>query len=392
MLLVCTLGCSDAPRPTFDGEVVANEKYRVTLGFDLRDDNAPKAGVLIRPGVPVNAVVESSIVVLPFESGPSYRQSGMLSTWGTIPRCCTLLTYVASRNTTGAYLIPIAPVFDAQPEDTMDLPGQLYFLKHGLERRFVYKYNPGTANSDSDMRSMAASALAPEAIAIAAPANAEWKEVAPGSTESPAHLATNAVARFYPGNGPLAGTEVLQLHYALPLSANGQLAINTTLHLAEAVSPALVVLGFLRLGDPSRRRRRRIVLWSGILVEGGVLAYIGWMAYSARTVDAVEAGLGALVLLIATMLSVYVGYISNGPTIANLVPLMGPVGAAVIIGGSNFGTSRAASDVLFNGTSATITNWGDDRIAATVPGGATTGSVVVRVGKVRSNRVPFTVT
>jgi YD repeat-containing protein len=69
------------------------------------------------------------------------------------------------------------------------------------------------------------------------------------------------------------------------------------------------------------------------------------------------------------------------------------VGSSVVIAGSNFGSSQGNGGVTFNGTSATITNWGASSITATVPSGATTGNVVVTApGGVASNGVTFTVT
>jgi hypothetical protein len=47
--------------------------------------------------------------------------------------------------------------------------------------------------------------------------------------------------------------------------------------------------------------------------------------------------------------------------------------------------------VTFNGTSATIINWTNTAIQTSVPPGATTGNVVVTVGGLASNGIPFTV-
>jgi regulation of enolase protein 1 (concanavalin A-like superfamily) len=83
---------------------------------------------------------------------------------------------------------------------------------------------------------------------------------------------------------------------------------------------------------------------------------------------------------------------ATAPTVASLSPASGAVGAAVTISGANFGATQGASSVRFNGTVATPTSWGASSIAATVPGGATTGPVTVTVNGVVSNGVSFTVT
>jgi rhamnogalacturonyl hydrolase YesR len=55
----------------------------------------------------------------------------------------------------------------------------------------------------------------------------------------------------------------------------------------------------------------------------------------------------------------------------------------------NFGAAQGT--VKFNETAATVTKWSASSIMATVPSGATSGNVVVTVGKAASNGVNFTV-
>jgi hypothetical protein len=81
---------------------------------------------------------------------------------------------------------------------------------------------------------------------------------------------------------------------------------------------------------------------------------------------------------------------TNPPSITSVSPNSGPVGTAVTITGTNFGSGGT---VQFNQTTATVTNWSQTSIATTVPAGATTGNVVVTVnGGGQSNGVQFTVT
>ena len=80
------------------------------------------------------------------------------------------------------------------------------------------------------------------------------------------------------------------------------------------------------------------------------------------------------------------------PTLTALSPVTGPVGTAITITGTNFGVTQGASLVTFNGTRATPTTWSATAIAVPVPAGATTGNVVVTVGGMTSNALPFTVT
>jgi hypothetical protein len=85
--------------------------------------------------------------------------------------------------------------------------------------------------------------------------------------------------------------------------------------------------------------------------------------------------------------------VTAAPSITSLTPSSGAVGSAIVIAGSNFGSSQGTGNVKFNGTTATINSWSSSSITATVPTGATTGTVVVRAsGGVASNGVTFTVT
>jgi hypothetical protein len=67
------------------------------------------------------------------------------------------------------------------------------------------------------------------------------------------------------------------------------------------------------------------------------------------------------------------------------------VGTSLTIAGSNFGAAQGTSTVTFNGTLATPTSWSATSITVPVPL-ATTGNVVVTVGGVPSNGMPFSMT
>jgi hypothetical protein len=83
---------------------------------------------------------------------------------------------------------------------------------------------------------------------------------------------------------------------------------------------------------------------------------------------------------------------STSPSISTLSNASGPIGASMTITGLNFGAAQGSSSITFNGTAGSPTSWSDTSITVPVPAGATTGNVVVTVGGVASNGVPFTVT
>ncbi|MBI5825912.1 MAG: IPT/TIG domain-containing protein [Chloroflexi bacterium] len=78
------------------------------------------------------------------------------------------------------------------------------------------------------------------------------------------------------------------------------------------------------------------------------------------------------------------------PAITSFTPTSGPVGTSVTISGANF---SGAIDVSFNGAAATFTVDSDTSISASVPAGATTGTIsVTTAGGTATSADPFTVT
>jgi hypothetical protein len=79
------------------------------------------------------------------------------------------------------------------------------------------------------------------------------------------------------------------------------------------------------------------------------------------------------------------------PTITALSITEGEVGTNVIITGTNFGTVAADIEVTFNNTEASIATFSATTIATTVPTGATSGIVKVKVKSLEANGPSFTV-
>src|SRR5437016_9765446 len=78
------------------------------------------------------------------------------------------------------------------------------------------------------------------------------------------------------------------------------------------------------------------------------------------------------------------------PTITSLSVSSGPVGTAVTITGTNFGSTQGTSTVKFNGTTASVTSWSATSIGVTVHSYATTCNDVVKVSYLAYNGKCFT--
>ena len=75
--------------------------------------------------------------------------------------------------------------------------------------------------------------------------------------------------------------------------------------------------------------------------------------------------------------------------ISALSPTGGTTGTQVVINGKGFGTASTGGVVMFSGVLATVVSWGQSSITTSVPSGATSGPVVVKVNQTSSNGVNF---
>ncbi|RDY59696.1 IPT/TIG domain-containing protein [Flagellimonas nanhaiensis] len=81
------------------------------------------------------------------------------------------------------------------------------------------------------------------------------------------------------------------------------------------------------------------------------------------------------------------------PIIEKVEPNTGPVGTTVVLDGMNFGDAKGDNTVKFNGQAATIQTASTTRLVVTVPDGATTGKITVKVGdKTATSASDFVVT
>lgn len=81
-----------------------------------------------------------------------------------------------------------------------------------------------------------------------------------------------------------------------------------------------------------------------------------------------------------------------GPRISALSSNSGTAGDTITLTGTGFGAQQGTGTVTFNGTAATIKSWSDTAISVIVPGGATSGPLVVTVNGVQSASQSFTIT
>jgi hypothetical protein len=293
------VACSGPVRvsPVGADVVRGSDKYRSTVVFDLRDDSNPSCALLLHETPSADATPVNQIVLLPFPTTGAEKNREIFTAWSSLGECCSIVSYVHMPDRSGPYTVALTPAFSAQPGDLSDLPGQVYFLRLGQERRFIYKYGLPSGSDDLTRLLSSGSARMPEVVAVARPVDSKGLEVRAGMTESPTRRDWNGVASFYSATVAEAGTDHLEIRYELPLSSAQELAVKFLGELLAALAPPFVSLVFLDLKDPSKRRRSIVTLTILIAIEAGVLAGIGYFAWKARTTQTSEALLSAVVVL-----------------------------------------------------------------------------------------------
>jgi hypothetical protein len=130
---------------------------------------------------------------------------------------------------------------------------------------------------------------------------------------------------------------------------------------------------------------------SSVTFNGVAATPTSWSATSIVAPVPAGATTGNVVVTVGGVASNGVSFAVIAPTITSLSPTSGTVGTPVTIVGTGFGATQGTSVVFIGGVGATPTSWSATSITITVPNLAATGNVVVAVGGLVSNGLPFTV-
>jgi hypothetical protein len=134
---------------------------------------------------------------------------------------------------------------------------------------------------------------------------------------------------------------------------------------------------------------------STVMFNGTPVTWVSWSATSLQVQVPAGATSGNVVVTVSGKASNTKSFtITPPPVISSLSPTSGPVGATVVITGSNFTAGGTQSpQVVFNPELfASPISFTDTSITVSVPTGASTGDLLVSVGGGNSNSIFFTVT
>lgn len=204
---------------SFDPTMFENAQYDVSLGFDLRNDDEPIAGLVIN-AKNVTAPINHTIA-LPFESSSFEPTDQLFSTWGSFPDS-TIINYYLTPTTNGTYSIGIVPTFQtvlSNYYDFDDIESSVALVRIGAERVFVYRYpekDPRRPNWVQRESLIANTEL--DAIGVVYPKGAipiGIRDTQQTAIPTPFPF-RNGKARFYPANRNKARVEALEVKYQLP--------------------------------------------------------------------------------------------------------------------------------------------------------------------------------
>lgn len=304
--LFLTACASKANYPAdFEEDVFANDQFSVTLGFDLRNDDLPMAGLIIN--IPKNSSSELKTITLPFASSTVKPNETLLSTYGSF-NDTTIVNYYLSSATYGQFSIGITPVFSPSPEaytNPDDTQYSVTLVKVGLERFFVYKYPDADPYKKTWLQNIGALANTNiDAIGVTYPKDAQGIQIRDtGLTAIPvAYLYRNGKARFYPSNSKDAGNvNALEVRYKLSPTQSQKLAQEYGLKLLGILTPFFAKLYI----DSTKNKKRKVFTYIIAGIQGIIFIWLLVVAIQSWG----EAGLNTFFdLTLAIVVGLITGY------------------------------------------------------------------------------------
>lgn len=306
-----TIWATEQPRANLQEDVVRNDRnYKIVLGFDLRRDVHPQAGLLIHRQATSNTD-EQHLILLPIPTTGSTAGTARLPTaLGALDECCTIVSYIQSRNSVGDFMVPLAPSFSPPPADANLLPGRLYLLRFGQDHRFIYKYPDPDTPALNGLANLPF-AEQPEAIAVALPKAEAGNELQGGPISNVKAMYETKVSRFYAASRDAAGANFLEVRFSVPLSSNQKTLLKLLAEFFGAILVPLLALAFVDSKELRKRKWRHVVLAGGILLEIVALGWMGWLAYSSWGEDSLDSIGAVSIAIIAGLFSAVVLYVKR---------------------------------------------------------------------------------
>jgi hypothetical protein len=284
-----TVGSND-----FDPTIFKNNQSNVTLGFDLRNDSTPIAGLVINASRSASPRLKT--VALPFASAEVSAAKELFSTSGSYDET-TLINFYLMETTTSTYGIGIIPIFQSpqnEYHDPSDIKNSVAFISDGLVRIFVYKYpeeDPYRKEWLNEINTITNTEI--DAIGIALPTDQRGEEIRnTGSTNIPKPKFENSFVKFYPAKSVIAKEKAIEIKYRLPGNEKQNFFFKYGVRLFIVLLPPGLQLGLKIANTPQQRKKQkyRLLYYSLLAIQVillGVLLIIAFIDPNESAIDGV---------------------------------------------------------------------------------------------------------
>lgn len=313
LALFSLAGCSKQAFPsTFNAAPFKDSPSSVSLCFDLRDDNHPVAGLVLK--VAPTDPAQSHTVALPFDSKNPVMNREIFSTWGSYDGT-TLITYYSHPSSIGIYDLGFVPGFGPTPvdqwsEDPRELSeSSIFFVKSSsFTRHFVFRFPEGNPERNRWLQNVSVVAnTTVDSIGVVLPPNIDAKAIRKTNrTSVPDPIAEIGIAKFYPATQNAAkGVDAIHVKYELPPTQNQKAIIEEiTRTVILFIAPAFqfIVRNFRK---PENRKRGKRMIW----VFGGIQVIVFIALFYLASVSWQESvGRAAVQLLTAILAGLFTAY------------------------------------------------------------------------------------
>ena len=238
----------------------------------------------------------------------------------------TLINFISSSFNAGTHDIVLHPkvaFVSDEPTELSRLRSGLYFIKSGLERRFIVNLLPVPDPSTEQL--LTSSYLTLDGVAIALPVGYKGLEVGSNRTTIPDPVSRVGNITYFATVVP-SSTNRIEMRYQVPPTAWQRLVLKKGLTLIVLLLVPFFALSFLPEKDTQKPRLRRTLIWTLTGVQLLLLASLVAIAFIGDNGGGSEIWIDFGIGTIGALAQGAVLYVKKDSVIAkaNLTPNPGP--------------------------------------------------------------------
>ncbi|EJC6860267.1 hypothetical protein P3438_22390 [Vibrio parahaemolyticus] len=311
-LLLLSACDSESLDTSFNEKKFNNSKFDYFLAFDLASDSKPKAALIIKNSLPEGHYTAN----LNIKSIKTKLNESLFSVVGEYENHL-LVDFDISKSAPKMSAISFIPVLKDVNDSVLKDYGykdNVYLLKRGLERTFVYNYNIAL-NDDLLNAKRSLQKIEPQSISVYLPEGARGIEIGRSrKTSSPEPIYIKDELYFYPYSAPSTGEDVLEIKYILKETPMQEIVVDGLIKLILVLIPSGLALLLIQSGDILNPSLRKYGLYAcgllGLLSIGGLIVYSIYFDDKAIQKSWVD----IVIAIIAAIFSVIVFFSKKGDT------------------------------------------------------------------------------